>query len=385
MTPSRQWRTRTNVLYVLGLIIVCFLPGLLGLIPGIPLGYVLYLVSLGLIYAIVALGLNLLFGYAGQFSLGHAGFFAIGAYTSAVLTLRAGVPFVVALLVAGFLTAAIGFLLGLPALRLTGLYLAIATLGFGLAIPQLILWLRDWTGGSMGLHSLPLASIPLGPFPAIVFRTDQEYYYLALGVLILMTILARNIVNSDTGRAFISIRDSEVAARAMGVNLVRYKTTAFALSAFYTGIAGSLYAHLLHGISPEDFTVYLSIDFVTMVVLGGLGSVSGALYGAFMLTLLQNSLTRLPIVSEFKNLYIVVLGAILILTISFFPRGIAGAVQGLRRRLLKRTPPLTPSTDPTSAANGERHSSSEVTTQTVILSETENPVIAERDPSLRSG
>jgi branched-chain amino acid transport system permease protein len=359
MTPSRQWRTRTNVLYALGLIIVCFLPGLLGLIPGIPLGYVLYLVSLGLIYAIVALGLNLLFGYAGQFSLGHAGFFAIGAYTSAVLTWRAGVPFVIALLAAGFLTAAIGFLLGLPALRLTGLYLAIATLGFGLAIPQLILWLRDWTGGSMGLHSLPLASIPLGPFPAIVFRTDQEYYYLALGVLILMTILARNIVNSDTGRAFISIRDSEIAARAMGVNLVRYKTTAFALSAFYTGIAGSLYAHLLHGISPEDFTVYLSIDFVTMIVLGGLGSVSGALYGAFMLTLLQNSLTRLPIVSEFKNLYIVVLGVILILTISFFPRGIAGAVQNLRRRSLKRTPPLTPSTDPTSTATQDRHSSSE--------------------------
>jgi len=331
MTPSRQWLTHTNLLNVLGLIIVCFLPGLLGLLPGIPLGYVLYLVSLGLIYAIVALGLNLLFGYAGQFSLGHAGFFAIGAYTSAVLTLQAGVPFVVALLVAGFLTAAIGFLLGLPALRLSGLYLAIATLGFGVAVPQIILWIKDWTGGAMGLHSLPLASIPLG-FSDIVFRTDQEYYYLAVGVLILMTILARNIVNSDTGRAFISIRDSEIAARAMGVNLVRYKTTAFALSAFYAGIAGSLYAHLLHGISPEDFTVFLSIDFVTMIVLGGLGSVSGALYGAFMLTLLQNSLTRLPIVSEFKNLYIVVLGAILILTVSFFPRGIAGAVQDLRQR-----------------------------------------------------
>lgn len=344
MTLWLQSHKRESVLYLLGLIAVLFLPALLGLLPGVPLGYVLYLVSLGLIYAVVALGLNLLFGYAGQFSLGHAGFFAIGAYTSAILTARAQVPFIVALPAAGFLTAAIGFMLGLPALRLSGLYLAVATLGFGLAIPQLILWQGGITGGAMGLHSLPLAAIPLGPLPAIVFRTDQDYYYLALGVLILATVFARNVVTSDTGRAFISIRDSEVAARAMGVNLVRYKTTAFALSAFYAGIGGSLYAHLLHGISPEDFTIFLSIDFVTMIVLGGLGSVSGALLGAFLLTLLQNSLTRLPIVRDFQNLYIVVLGAILILTITFFPRGLAGGWQSLRRRGSARSPERVPST-----------------------------------------
>lgn len=344
MTLWLQSHKRESVLYLLGLIAVLFLPALLGLLPGVPLGYVLYLVSLGLIYAVVALGLNLLFGYAGQFSLGHAGFFAIGAYTSAILTARAQVPFIVALPAAGFLTAAIGFMLGLPALRLSGLYLAVATLGFGLAIPQLILWQGGITGGAMGLHSLPLAAIPLGPLPAIVFRTDQDYYYLALGVLILATVFARNVVTSDTGRAFISIRDSEVAARAMGVNLVRYKTTAFALSAFYAGIGGSLYAHLLHGISPEDFTIFLSIDFVTMIVLGGLGSVSGALLGAFLLTLLQNSLTRLPIVRDFQNLYIVVLGAILILTITFFPRGLAGGWQSLRRRGSARSSERVPST-----------------------------------------
>jgi branched-chain amino acid transport system permease protein len=340
--------------YTVGLISVLCLPMLLNLIPGIPLGYVLYLVSLGLIYAIVALGLNLLFGYAGQFSLGHAGFFAIGAYTSAILTARAGVPFVITLPLAGLLTAIIGFLLGLPALRLSGLYLAVATLGFGLAIPQLILWQGTITGGAMGIHSIPPASIL-----SIVFRTDQDYYYLALGVLILLTILARNIVNSDTGRAFISIRDSEVAARAMGISLVRYKTTAFALSAFYAGIAGCLYANLIHGVSPEDFTIFLSIDFVTMIVLGGLGTVGGALYGAFLLTLLQNSLTRLPIVSDFQNLYVVVLGAILILTIIFFPRGVAGGIQSLRRRLARQSP----------------------LESNVILNETKNPAIAERDPS----
>lgn len=346
MTRWLQKHKRETALYGLGLIAVFSLPTLLNFVPGIPLGYVLYLVSLGLIYAVVALGLNLLFGYAGQFSLGHAGFFAIGAYTSAILTSRAEVPFILALPAAGFLTAAIGFLLGLPALRLSGLYLAVATLGFGLAVPQLILWQGGLTGGAMGLHSLPLAAIPLGPLPTIVFRTDQDYYYLALGVLILLTIFARNVGNSDTGRAFISIRDSEVAARAMGINLVRYKTTAFALSAFYAGVGGSLYAHLLHGISPEDFTIFLSIDFVTMIVLGGLGSVSGALFGAFLLTFLQNSLTRLPVLRDFQNLYVVVLGVILILTISFFPRGLAGAVQNLRRRVSNRSR----ASDPVSSA-----------------------------------
>lgn len=328
-----QRNLRKSVLYAVGLAVVLLLPVLLGLIPGVPLGYVLYLVSLGVIYAVVALGLQLLFGCAGQFSLGHAGFFAIGAYTSAILTARAGLPFIVALPAAGLVTAVLGFALGLPALRLSGLYLAVATLGFGLAIPQVILWQGGLTGGAMGLHGLPLAAIPLGPFPALVFRTDQEYYYLATGVLILLTLFARNIVASDTGRALIAIRDSEVAARAMGVNPVRYKTTAFALSAFYAGIGGSLYAHLLHGISPEDFTIFLSIDFVTMIVLGGLGSVGGALGGAFLLTLLQNSLTRLPIVRDFQNLYVVVLGLILILTIMFFPRGVAGGWASLRRRL----------------------------------------------------
>ena len=345
-----QMRKQAILFYGLGLIAIIFLPTILGMFPGIPLGYVLYLTSLGLIYAIVALGLNLLFGYAGQFSLGHAGFFAIGAYTSAVLTSRFGVPFIVALLAAGILTAVVGFLLGFPALRLSGPYLAVATLGFGLSIPQLILWQGAWTGGGMGIHNLPLATIPIGLNDALVFRRDQDYYYLALGVLVVLTIIARNIVNSDTGRAFIAIRDSEIAARALGVNLVRYKTMAFALSAFYAGIGGSLYAHLIHGISPEDFTVLLSIDFVTMIVLGGLGTVSGALLGAFLLTLLQNSLTRLPVVSEFKNLYIVVLGVTLILTVTFLPQGIAGGWRTWRQRWSARALGRTASTASTKGA-----------------------------------
>src|SRR5437762_11626289 len=334
-------RGRAAAPYGLGLIAVLLMPPVLGVIPGVAPGYVLYLVSLALIYAIVAIGLGILIGHTGQISLGHAGFFAIGAYTSALLTLRLGVPFVVAVLLAGSITAAVGFLLGLPALRLSGPYLAVATLGFGLAIPQLVVWQRSWTGGSSGLHGLPLASLPLGPL-TILFRTDQDYYYLAAAVLIALTIFARNVVTGHTGRAFAAIRDSEIAARAMGVDLVRYKTTAFALSALYAGIAGGLYAHTLHGISPEDFTVLLSVDFLTMIVLGGLGSVGGALSGALLLTFLQNALTRLPVVHDFKNLYIVVLGAILILTIAFLPHGLAGVMRSFRQRSAARRRDLAP-------------------------------------------
>ena len=328
-------RWRAVAPYGVGLVAVLLVPPALGVIPGVAPGYVLYLVSLALIYALVAIGLGILIGHTGQISLGHAGFFAIGAYASALLTLRMGLPFVVAVFVAGSLSAVIGFLLGLPALRLSGPYLAVATLGFGVAIPQLVVWQGSWTGGSSGLHGLPLASLPLGAF-TVVFRTDQDYYYLAAAVLILLTIFARNVVKSHTGRAFVAIRDSEIAARAMGVDLVRYKTTAFALSALYAGIAGGLYAHLLHGISPEDFTVLLSVDFLTMIVLGGLGSVGGALSGALLLTFLQNALTRLPVVHDFKNLYIVVLGTILILTIAFLPQGLAGVVRSTRQRSAQR-------------------------------------------------
>ena len=326
--PSER---RQLALYGFGLTGLVALPLLLTLVPGIAPSYVLYLVSLGLIYAMVAIGLNLLVGRTGQISLGHAGFFAIGAYASALLTSRLDLPFVAAVPAAGLLTSAVGFLLGLPALRLTGPYLAVATLGFGLAIPQLVVWQGTWTGGSSGLHSLPLASLVVGPV-SVVLRTDRDLYYLALGTLIVLTIFARNIVSSHTGRAFVAIRDSELAARAMGVDLTRYKTTAFAISAFYAGVAGSLYAYLLHGISPEDFTVLLSIDFLTMIVLGGLGSVGGALSGAFLLTLLQNMLTRLPVLRDFKNLYIVILGVVLILTIMFLPDGIAGAARRIRAR-----------------------------------------------------
>ncbi len=303
------------------------LPALLALIPGIATGYVLYLVALAFIYAIVALGLNLLIGYAGQFSLGQAGFMAIGAYVAAILSTSWGWPFVLTLPAAAVVSAAVGYLLGLPALRLSGPYLAVVTLGFGLAVPQLIIWQGSWTGGSSGLHNIEPAGL-LG----LSFATDGQFYYLALLATALLTLFTARLVKSRTGRAFIAIRDSELAAQAMGVSLLRYKTMAFALSAAYAGIAGCLYAYLLKGVGPEDFTLLLSVEFLAMVVVGGLGTIEGSLLGAAVLTALPNVLTRLPLLEEYKNLYVVVFGAILILTVIFMPRGIAGAWRSYRAR-----------------------------------------------------
>jgi branched-chain amino acid transport system permease protein len=321
--------------YSAGALVLALLPVLLPLAPGLSANYLLYLICLTLIYALVAVGLNLLIGYAGQFSLGHAGFLAVGAYASAILTQRLGWHFVLALLAAGLFTAAIGFLLGLPALRLSGPYLAVVTLGFGLAVPQLIVYFENLTGGTQGLRELPFAAIPIWFDGATLYnielRTEREMYYLVLAVLSALTLFAARIVNSHTGRAFVALRDSELAAQAMGVNLTRYKTTAFALSAFYAGIAGSLYAHLIRFLAPESFTLFLSIEFLTMIVVGGLGSIRGALFGAIIVIGLQELLNRLPVVRE-NNLFIIVFGALLILTIMFLPHGLAGALhsRGLR-------------------------------------------------------
>lgn len=322
----------------LGAAVALALPALLGLLPGVAVGYVLYLVNLALIYGIVAVGLTLLIGHTGQFSLGHAGFLAIGAYSSAILTQRAGWPFVLALPAAGALTATVGFLLGLPALRLSGPYLAVATLGFGVAVPQLIVWRGELTGGSSGLRGLPPAALPIwydgtvGLYN-VVLDSDRKFYYLALAVTAAALWLAANLVASHTGRAFGAIRDSEPAAQAMGVNLPRYKTLAFALSAGYAGVAGSLYAHLLRGVNPESFSLFLSIEFLTIIVVGGLGSVWGALGGALFLTAVPELFGRLPVLREpeNENLYLVVFGALLILTVRFLPQGLAGALRERRR------------------------------------------------------
>ncbi|MEA3471299.1 MAG: branched-chain amino acid ABC transporter permease, partial [Thermodesulfobacteriota bacterium] len=234
--------------------------------------YYIYLLNIILVHVILAVGLNILVGYTGQISLGHAGFFAIGAYGTAFLMSHFHVPFILALPMAGLIAAFFGFILGLPALRLEGPYLAIATLGFGLAIMHVIgRW--DIFGGRMGMHAPTLdLGIPRAGF-SVILDSDIKMYYLILIITILMVTGAINLMKTRIGRAFVAIRDSDIAAEVMGVNLTIYKTLAFAVSAFYAGIAGGLFGFVVGFFDPFTFNLILSIIFLVMVVVGGLGSI----------------------------------------------------------------------------------------------------------------
>lgn len=297
------------------------------------LGLSIYLLNLIIIHSMVAIGLNILVGYAGQISLGHAGFFAIGAFTTVMFVDRIGFPLWVALPLAAFVSAGFGFILGLPSLRLEGPYLAIATLGFGMAVTTTIKHL-EFFGGRMGLQvpKLYLFGTPL---------KDIHLYYLILAITILLTVGAIKLFKTKVGRAFIAIRDSDVAAETMGVNLLYYKTLAFAVSAFYTGVAGGLYAFILGFINPEAFHIIMSITFLAMVVVGGVGSMMGSIAGATLMTYLDvklqaiqdipglgNLLVRFSeqymSVSGISNVTIIVYGLIMILIVLFEPLGIFG-------------------------------------------------------------
>lgn len=284
-------------------------------LPNFVDNYVIYIMARLCVYVLVALGLNLLTGYAGQVSLGHAAFFAIGAYTAAVLAESLHWPFVLCVLSAAVFTAVIGYLVGLPCLRLSGLYLAMATLGFTLVVQEMLLQLAVITHGSEGM-SVPAASV-LG----FTFHSDYRKYYLLLGVTVGMFLVARNLIRGRTGRAFLAIRDNERAAEAMGVNLARYKTIAFAISAFYTGLAGALSAFLVGFLDPQEFSFFLSVQFITIIILGGLASLSGSVLGACFLIILPELLAGLDVWQAF------VYGVIMVVTIIFMPFGISGAIR----------------------------------------------------------
>jgi branched-chain amino acid transport system permease protein len=228
-----------------------------------------------MIYAIVGVALNILSGQAGQVSIGHAAFLAIGAYFTAVAQ-KYGVPLVLYLPLAGVFTGIAGYLVGLPALRLHGIYLAIATLAFAFIVEEIIARWESVTHGNEGLMLPPpsLFGWKLG---------SESFYYLCLFVTVLVVLAAINIIRSSTGRSFMAIRDSETAARSMGIDTARYKTTAFALSAGITGIAGALYAHKMSFISPEMFSLAVSIDFVMIIIIGGMVSLRGAVFGAIFM------------------------------------------------------------------------------------------------------
>ena len=274
--------------------------------------YLVFLATLVAVNAVVAIGLNLVSGYTNQLSFGHAGFLAIGAYVAALLTLHVpALPVPITLLAAGLATALVGLALGIPCLRLEGLYLAMATLAFGFVVTEAITNL-DWlTRGNDGLR-VPLAR--LGPW---TLATDAARYYLAVAVAAAMILAALNVAATRTGRAFLAIRTSEIAAQASGINAAAYKTIAFVLSAFYTGVAGGLFAFVVGFLSPDAFDVFLSVDFLVMIILGGLGSVLGSVAGAAIVTVLNDSL------AGFQAFRPLIFGAIMIICMLFMPGGLA--------------------------------------------------------------
>jgi branched-chain amino acid transport system permease protein len=264
----------------------------------------------------------LLTGYTGQISLGHAAFLAVGAYTEAVLQAK-GVPFGVSLIAAGALAGLAGIVIGLPALRLTGIYLAIATIAFGFIVQEV---LTRWESVTRGNSGITVKSISVGSFQ---FDAEWKLYYLALGLLVLAVTGVMNLLRAPTGRAFVAIRDSEISAQSMGIHLARTKTTAFALSAALTGIAGALYAHKLVFISPEQFGILLSIELAMMIFIGGIGSLHGAVYGAIFLIALPQVIAvakdYLPAaIGHQTGLEPTVFGLIMVLVILFEPLGIYG-------------------------------------------------------------
>ncbi|MDS1030919.1 branched-chain amino acid ABC transporter permease [Bacillota bacterium LX-D] len=260
------------------------------------------LISVG-IYIIMALGLNLITGVTGQLSLGHAAFMSIGAYTSALISMKLGLPFGVALLAGALMASFFGVLVGFPTLRLTGDYLAIATLGFA-EIVRVLLVNMQFTGGALGLSPIPN-------------KTNLYIVYLLVFVVIFAMY---RIENSRVGRAFLAIREDEIAAEAMGIQTTKYKILAFAMGAFCAGLGGALYAHYITYINPIDFGFMKSIEILNMVVLGGMGSIPGTIIGASLLTLAPETLR---FVDEYRMLFY---GAMLIALMIFRPNGLLGGV-----------------------------------------------------------
>ena len=282
-------------------------------------GYGLYLLTLTEIFVLVALGLNLLTGYAGQISLCHAAFFGVGAYATALLTQKAGWPYLVSLGAGALITTAIGAIVAVPALRLKNLYLAIATLGFGVVLQKIIFEWRGLTGGGGGLALTPprIGGAELGA---------TGLYYLTLVLTALGLWVAWNVSRSRTGRALRIIKESEIAAASLGIQPARYKVTAFAISAFYAAIAGGLFAYLVRYINPESFNVSLSIAFLSMVVIGGLGTIGGSIVGATFYVLIPELLRGI------KDAPGLVFGLLLVIVMVFMPQGL----WGMARRVVGR-------------------------------------------------
>jgi branched-chain amino acid transport system permease protein len=311
--PVRLWRT----------VAIVVLLGGAGLLPFAVSEFRLFQFTQVLIYAIALTGLNILTGYNGQISLGHGAFYAVGAYTAAIMLERWHVAYGWTIPAAGLVCLALGFLFGRPALRLDGLYLALATFALALATPQILKYFEHWTGGSQGL----VLTKPTPPF-GLPLGEDQWLYFIALALAVVALAVARNLVRGRPGRAMLAIRDNPLAAQSMGVNTALYKSLAFGVSAAYTGVAGALSALAVAFVAPDSFTVFLSITLLTGVVIGGLATIEGAVFGALFIQFVPNLAQDISQAAPWA-----IFGVFLILFMYLMPHGIAGALHQAYARL----------------------------------------------------
>lgn len=277
--------------------------------------YFSYIGGIALIYVILSLGLNLLIGSAGQFALAHAAMFGIGAYVTGLLQVDAGLPYALAAPVGILAASMIGTALALPALRLSGIYLAIATLAFA----QATVWVfANWTGVTYGANGFSVPPVDFSPLPV---RSEIGVYYLTWAVAALLVVFTWNLMASRVGRAFTAMRDDPAAAQALGIDLLGYKATAFALSGLYAGIAGALFSAIINFVSPESFGLFQIVIIKAMIVVGGLGSVAGSVFGAILLVVLLEAVREVPSLQE------AAFGAILLVFMLLQPKGLVGFLQ----------------------------------------------------------
>jgi branched-chain amino acid transport system permease protein len=310
------------------LIILALALAVLAAIPFALKNFYIFQITLAIIYAVAILGLNLLTGFNGQFSLGHSAFYAIGAYTAAIMMENLGIDYVWTLPAAAGVCFVFGFLFGLPALRLEGVYLALATFALAIAIPQVLksTVLEHWTGGVQGIVIIK----PDAPF-GLPLNSDQWLYIFTVLVALVMYVCAANLVKSRTGRALVAIRDHPVAASAMGINVSLYKSLTFGVSALYTGVAGALGAIAIAFVAPDSFTFVLAVALFVGLVVGGVASIPGTLVGGLFVLFVPNIAESVS-----KGLAGAVYGVILLVVIYLMPTGAAGLVRLGISKLVQR-------------------------------------------------
>ena len=317
--PTANWHDRVHpvVPWLVATVVLCGLPWLTRT------AYDQYLINVIGINIVLAVGLNIVKGFAGQVTVGHIALMAIGGYASAVISVNFGVPFWGALPLAMLVCAGAGVLVGIPALRLEGAYLALATLGLAESV-RIVISGTEYLGAAIGFEGIPAPR-----FLGIVLDTHYRYYYVVMPIVMLGLYFSFAILRSDVGRAFKAIREDQLAAAASGIDVARYKLTAFVLSALYAGCAGSLKAHMAPGyLNPNDYSLQEMVTLLLMVIFGGIGHIWGGVIGAIAVTII-NDLTQ-----DFYIYRMLIFGAIIVLTVMYMPRGIGGYIDDffVRRR-----------------------------------------------------